>query len=249
MRRLVALTAAVAALAFALAAGVALAKQTADFSFKSSGKAVQPGAVEGTGAPGTYEDFPFTIAPDDQDGTATVGIQWGSPADDFDLYVYKKNSSGGLDQVASSAQGTTTEEQAVISSQNGPIEAGAYVIRVQNYASTNPDFTGTVKFGPYTPPNQPPKARLKAPKRAVAGRSVKLDASRSSDADGKIVKYGYDLDGNGSIETFAGARAVFHHKFKAGIHHISLRVTDDKGARAYAAATITVAKPAKKKKR
>jgi hypothetical protein len=247
VRRAAALLA--AAVALGATAAVALAKQTADFNFQSSGKAVQPGAVAGAGATGTYEDFPFTIAPDDQDGTVTVGIQWGNPADDFDLYVYRKNASGGLDQVGSSAQGTTTEEQAVVQAQQGPVEPGAYVIRVQNYASTNPDFTGTVKFGTYTPPNVAPKARLKAPKRAKAGRKVKLDASRSSDSDGTIVKYAYDLDGNGSIETFAGSRKVFRHAFKPGLHHISLRVTDNKGAKSYASATIAVPKPAKKKKK
>src|SRR4051794_20908929 len=93
-----------AALAFALllvAPGSALAKKTGDFTFKSSGKAVQPSATSTPDDPLTYEDFPFTIAPDDTDGTATIQITFLNPADDWDMYVYRKNSTGGLETVGS----------------------------------------------------------------------------------------------------------------------------------------------------
>jgi hypothetical protein len=243
-----------AALAVALllalaAAATAFAKQTPDFNFKSSGKASQPGALLGTGAPGTYEDFPFTIAPGDQDGAVTIGIQWSSVANDFDLYVYKRNASGGLDQVASSAQGNTTSEQAVIQASSGPVDPGAYVIRVQNYASTSPDFTGTAKFAPYTAPNAKPTAKLKAPKRATAGRKVTLNASKSRDPDGTIKSYGFDLDGDGFIEKDNGSSPKLRHRFSAGLHHIVVRVTDDRGGRAYASATIAVVKKKARKKK
>jgi hypothetical protein len=246
MRR-VALGAA-AALALALPAAV-IAKQTADFEYQSHGTAVQPGAVVGLGTPGSYEDFPFTIAGDDQDGAVTVGLRWANVADDWDLYVYRKNASGGLDQVASSAQGTTTEEQATIQAQTGPVTPGDYVIRVQNYASSSPDFSGSVKFAPYTPPNEPPKAKLKVKKRAVAGRRVKIDATKSSDADGKVVRYLFDLDGDGSMELDNGGAGVIRRKFSYGLHHIGVRVVDDDSARSYASATIAVQKPAKKKRK
>src|SRR3954468_1907823 len=84
-------------------ASSALGKQTADRTFKSSGKAAAPGAVVGLNEDGTFEDFPVTVAADDADGQMSVEIHWGNPADDWDLYVYKKNSTGGLDQVGSSA--------------------------------------------------------------------------------------------------------------------------------------------------
>jgi hypothetical protein len=245
MRRLA--LAAAAATALTVPA-LALAAQTKDFNFQSTGNANQPGAVTGLGSPGSYDDFPFTIAPGDQDGSVTVGIHWGNPADDWDLYVYRRNGSGGLDQVASSAQGTTTDEQAVIQAQDGPVVAGSYVIRVQNYASSNPNFTGVTKFAPFVQPNLAPKARLKAPKRTTAGKKVLIDASGSKDSDGKIVKYAFDLDGNGTMETVTGSSPKVRRAFKYGLRHIAVRVVDDRGGRSYANATIAVAKKPKKKK-
>jgi hypothetical protein len=226
----------------------AAAKKTADFQFASSGKATSPGAVLGVGADGTFEDFPFTIAADDQDGSVTVGIQWTNVADDWDLYVYKKNASGALDQVASSAQGETTSEEAVIQAQKGPVAAGQYVIRVQNYAASNPnDFTGVTKFGDFVAPNLKPTAKLKAPRRATAGQKVTLSASGSRDLDGTLAHYFFDLDGDGAMETDAGTKAKISHRFKAGLHHVAVRVVDDRGGRAYASATIAVLKARKKK--
>ena len=72
----------------AVAPGSALAKKTADLTFKSTGKASVPGAAAG-GTDGTFEDFPFTIAADDADGQVAVEVHWTNPADDFDLVVYK----------------------------------------------------------------------------------------------------------------------------------------------------------------
>lgn len=244
MRRALLVAVAVAA----VFAGPAAAKTHPDFNFQSHGTATQPGAVVGLGSPGSYEDVPFTIASDEADGAVAVRIQWASPADDWDLYVYFKPPGGGdLEQVASSAQGETTDEQAVIQAQSGPIEAGDYIIRVQNYASTNPSFTGTVKFTPYTPPNVAPKARLSAPKRAVAGKKVTLNASKSKDSDGRIVAYQFDLNGDGSFETDNGAKPKLKHAFKTGFRYVTVRVVDDKGERAYATAKIAVQKKPKKK--
>src|SRR5689334_13966745 len=103
MRRLsVVVAVAVAALAVA---AVVHASVTKDFTFKSKGTAAQPGAVAGTGAAGTYEDIPFTIAPGDSDGTVSITLSWANQFDDWDLYVYRKDSSGNLVPVGSSAGG------------------------------------------------------------------------------------------------------------------------------------------------
>ena len=246
MRKLAALAAGLVALALPAAAA---AGTTKDFTFKSDGSAVQPGAVLGTGAPGPFQDIPFTIAPNEENGTASVGITWSSPADDWDLYVYRKAANGDLIPVASSAQGNTTEEQAVIQAQGGPVKPADYVIRVQNYAATNPDFSGVTKFGPYTPPNLRPKAVLKVPATGVSNKAITFDGSGSTDADGRIVSYAFDLDGNGSMETDGGSTGVIKKRLNAGTRHVGLRVIDDKGARSFADATITVKKAVKKKKR
>src|SRR5207244_4907316 len=77
---------AVALALFLIAPASALAKKTADFTYKSTGKAATPG-VAAAGADGTFEDFPFTIAADDADGQVSVEVHWSNPADDWDLVV------------------------------------------------------------------------------------------------------------------------------------------------------------------
>src|SRR3954453_4894109 len=226
----------------------ALGKQTADFTFKSSGKAAAPGAVVGLNEDGTFEDFPVTVAADDADGQMSVEIHWDNQFDDWDLYVYKKNSTGGLDQVGSSAGGPPSQDEAtVVTAPSGPLDPGSYVIRAQNYAASSPNFTGFAKFSNFIPANVIPTASLAVPATAASGQPVTLDASGSRDPDGRIVNYAWDLDGNGSIETDGGASATLVRTFTTGVHHVTVRVTDDKGARAYANKTVTVGSSASAK--
>jgi hypothetical protein len=237
-----------AVLVFALAVPAATAKTTRNFTFQSSGKAVQFGVLFGTGADGTYEDFPVTIKPDERNGAFTVGLLWNNPADDWDLYVYQKIGNQ-TEQVGSSTSGAPgTEEQATIQPQGeGPVEAGQYIVRVQNYSSADPNFRGVGKFSPFTEPNRRPRARLKVRRRASSRKRVRLNASRSSDPDGRIVSYAFDLDGDGSMERVSKKPRI-RHRFRPGRHRIGLRVTDNQGARAYTNATINVYK-AKRKRR
>ena len=211
----------------------AFGKTTADKTFSGSA----PGPMVG------QQDIPFTIAADDSDGTMTVEIDWANPADDFDLYVYKKGSAGQSDQLVGSSAGgpPSTQEKAVITAQGTtPIDPGDYYARVVNYAATSGDFTGSVKFTPLVLPNAKPVARLKSVKNVKSGKASVLDASGSKDPDGKIVNYSWDLNGDGSIETNGGSSPVLRHKFSRGVHHVTVRVTDNGGKRAYATRTVRV---------
>jgi hypothetical protein len=214
-----------------LVPATASAKTTADKTFSGSA----PGPMVG------QADIPVTIASDDTDGHMSVEVHWTNPADDFDLYVYRKTASGE-EQVGSSAGGPpNTSEQTVIDAQGtDPIPPGDYIVRVVNYAATSPDFSGVVKFTALTVPNSKPVARLKAVKTVKRGKASVLDASGSRDSDGKIANYSWDLDGDGSIETNGGSKAVLRHKFSVGVHHVTVRVTDDKGKRAYTTRTVRV---------
>jgi hypothetical protein len=233
-----------------LAPATALAKATPDFTYKSTGKAAAPG-VAAPGTEGTYEDFPFTIKADEANAQVAIEVHWTNPADDFDLVVYRKNSTGGLDQVGSSGSAPPSTSESTTVSQQGtdPVPPGDYVIRVNNYAASNPDFEGVAKFTEFAgPPNKRPTAKLKAPKTAKSNKKVKLDGSGSSDPDGTINNFAWDLDGDGTIETDGGSTATLTRKFTPGVHHVTLRVTDDKGRRAYATKTIRVAKPRVKRR-
>ena len=81
-----------------------------------------------------------------RDGGATVTITWPEADDDFDLYVYK-----GDDMVASSAQGGTTKEKAVISK-----ASGTYEVRVLPFLVTASGYQGAAAFGSRPADGEPP---------------------------------------------------------------------------------------------
>ena len=80
--------------------------------------------------------------------------------------------------------------------------------------------------------NQAPTAAfIVAPNPAKTNQDVGFSAAASKDPDGKIVKYEWDFDGNGTFETNGGELPLIGHKFtKAGVFKVGLRVTDNAGA-------------------
>ena len=70
-------------------------------------------------------------------GGASITITWGSSDNDFDLYVY--DSAGN--EVASSAQGGTTSEQAFI-----PNASGTYDVVVVPFTVINSVYSGNASF-------------------------------------------------------------------------------------------------------
>jgi YD repeat-containing protein len=79
--------------------------------------------------------------------------------------------------------------------------------------------------------NRPPVAALAVPTPAVVGVAGTLDAGASTDPDGTIVRYEWDLDGSGTYATDTGGVSSIPHTFNApGTYPIGVRVTDDQGA-------------------
>jgi hypothetical protein len=122
---------------------------TADFSYSGGSGTIPLGQdVLGDGSvfpPGTYEDHPFTIGPNDGDAGADIKVTWADAANDWDLYVYR-NDGGTLTEVGSSAQGSTTGEEVLLPNP----KAGDYVIRVVNFAATG-TYDANVTFAQRTP--------------------------------------------------------------------------------------------------
>jgi len=68
-----------------------------------------------------------------------------------------------------------------------------------------------------------------------------LDASGASDPDGTIVRYEWDLDGDGTFETDAGNIPTIQRLFgTSGPRNVSVLVTDDSGATDVAVQSISV---------
>jgi hypothetical protein len=92
---------------------------------------------------------------------------------------------------------------------------------------------------------QPPLAALVVSPSAVrTGEPVRFDASASVDPDGSIVRYEWDLDGNGSYEADTGVDPHATQSYaNHGVIPVRVRVTDDDGATGIATATVTVSDP------
>jgi PKD repeat protein len=88
---------------------------------------------------------------------------------------------------------------------------------------TNPAPTATVSYAPEAP---------------VAGEDVTLTAA-ATDANGSVVAYAWDLDGDGELDD-GTADAVTHAFAEPGDHPVAVRVTDDEGAATEVEATVTV---------
>ncbi len=71
--------------------------------------------------------------------------------------------------------------------------------------------------------------------------NVKFDASGSTDSDGTIVRYEWDLDGDGNYEVDAGNNPTIQRLFgTSGTRQVGLQVTDDSGAVDDVSVTVVV---------
>jgi PKD repeat protein len=89
-------------------------------------------------------------------------------------------------------------------------------------------------------PNQSPTARITGPSTAAEGSTVTLSAATSSDPDGTIVLYEWDLGADGTFEVSGADATTFDVTLPDdGTVTVRLRVTDDEGATGTTTATIT----------
>jgi plastocyanin len=85
-----------------------------------------------------------------------------------------------------------------------------------------------------------------APKPARAGDTVAFDSNVTSDADGSIALYEWDLNGNGEYELAGSEDVLAQRTFDdPGTYSVGLRVTDDGGLSDTAIAEIVVEPAAK----
>jgi hypothetical protein len=106
-------------------------------------------------------------------------------------------------------------------------------IRIYNYVRLVRDADDSMAQ------NAPPTAEAGGPYSGVVGDQITLDASASSDSDGTIVGYEWDINGDGQYDNLTMVTAIFNARI-TGTFTVGLRVTDDDGARDTDTATITV---------
>lgn len=109
-----------------------------------AGTATGGASAEGEGATciegATCDTYTLTIAGDWTGKRVNVKLNWLALATDYDMYIHKGTATGP--EIARSAAGPTTEEQAFIEPSN--TGTGDYVVRVVYFAATAADqYNGT----------------------------------------------------------------------------------------------------------
>jgi hypothetical protein len=89
-------------------------------------------------------------------------------------------------------------------------------------------------------PNEPPTASISAPEAVPAGDEFEVDGSRSDDLDGRIVRYRWDFDDDGTIDVDSDSPFARHTYYTLGPQTVRLGVEDDRGATDTTTATIYV---------
>ena len=102
------------------------------------------------------------------------------------------------------------------------------------------DITGTIYRVSYFAGNQPPVAKIKAtPTSGPAPLQVAFDARDSSDSDGDVLSYAWDLDGDGQYDDSTAAQPNYTYH-QVGTYMAGLKVTDPNGASHTSSLAISV---------
>jgi len=177
----------------------------------------------------------FTVNPNPVQTGRTVTFN-GSASADSDGTI--ANYSWDLD--GNGTFETDTDTNASVTTSYSSAATIPVKLRVTDNDGSTAETTSTL-----TVTNRLPTASFTAsPNPAVAGNVVSFDGSASSDPDGTIVDYRWDLDGNGTFETDSGSNASITRSYaNAGTVTVQLRVTDSDGGAADTTRDLTVDPP------
>ncbi|MBI5742105.1 MAG: choice-of-anchor D domain-containing protein [Nitrospirae bacterium] len=89
--------------------------------------------------------------------------------------------------------------------------------------------------------NNTPNANAGGPYAATEGQAITLDGSASSDSDGSIVLYEWDINSDGTYDYTSSTSARTHTYTQQGTYTVTLRVKDDFGKTKTASATAIIA--------
>jgi PKD repeat protein len=174
----------------------------------------------------------FTATPNPVVSGSTVTFNGSASSDpDGTIAKYEWDLDGnGSYETNTGTTATTTKSYAT----PGTVAVGLRV--TDNLGAT---ATKTVNV---TVTNRPPTASFTVtPSPAATRQTVTFNGSASSDPDGTIAKYEWDLDGNGTYEKDTGATSTTTNVYSTiGTFTIGLRVTDNSGTPATTTRSLTV---------
>ncbi len=122
------------------------------------------------------------------------------------------------------------------------------LMRVTRTGRAAPDVIKSVRVNPppppLSPPNQAPLASFSAsPNPAEVGQVVQFNAAGSSDPDGTVASYAWDLDDDGEFDDASGVTASRSFA-AAGTYTVRLRAIDNRGSSGTATSAVTVSNAA-----
>ena len=180
----------------------------------------------------------FTASPNPATVGQTVQLNAGGSSDrdgTISTYAWDLDNDGQFDDASGA---TATRSFAA---------AGTYTVglRVTDNRGATGTATSVVTVNAASvpappPPNQPPVASFTAsPNPATVGQTVQLNAGGSSDPDGTVSSYAWDLDDDGQFDDAAGSTASRSFA-AAGTYTVRLRVIDNRGATDTSTSVVTV---------
>ena len=174
----------------------------------------------------------FTATPNPAASGQTVTLNASASSDpdgSVQAYEWDLDGNGSFERDGGSNPVTTTTFP-----QQGDVQVSLRVIDDRQGTDTETKTVTVTGRGPTA-------AFTASPNPVTVGQSVAFDGAGSSDPDGTIVKYEWDLDGNGSFETDTGAIKTASRSYTAtGDVSVKLRATDDEGNTGETTRTVTV---------
>ena len=177
------------------------------------------------------------------DGTTIAAggylVIWAdNDTDQGDTHASFKLSADGETIALYNTDGATLIDSVEFDAQETDISYGRYPDGSETFVSMSTPTPGSANVY-NTGSNVAPTADAGGPYAGLVGDTISLTAAGSSDSDGTITSYAWDLDNDGQYDDATGVTASFSAT-TAGTFTISVQVTDDDGATRADTATVTV---------
>jgi hypothetical protein len=210
--------------------------ETVEWTFAGAGeRTVRLRAVDDDGAADVATRTVDVNAPPSVSANATPSAV--EPGDTVALTADATDPDGEVVRYAWDLDGDGTTEATGATVEHAYGTSGDRTVRVTVTDDDGATATATVPVVV----NRPPRADLShAPDRPATGQTVTLSAEGATDPDGEVVRYDWDLDGDGTYERTTTTPTVETTFESGGDHAVGVRVVDDDGATDTATATVPV---------
>ncbi|TWU48095.1 CotH kinase family protein [Rubripirellula reticaptiva] len=159
--------------------------------------------------------------------------------DQGDNHASFKLSAGGESVQLYNNDGTTLVDSITFGEQTTDVSYGRFPDGSSTLLVLSAATPGASNTNDATPDNIAPTAEAGGPYTGTVGGTITLSGATSSDSDGTIASYAWDLDNDGLYDDATTTTATFNAA-AAGTFTVGLQVTDDDGATSTNTATVTV---------